>query len=100
LRESSGQCSPGVLALGIVGQPQPSFARSRTGCSSNGFPQYDTPRRTIRIGQVSQIAARFDQFSSTRSEPRSRRRDFAAFAAATLSRFQVDPAQQAVKTLI
>jgi hypothetical protein len=54
----------------------------------------------MRIGQLSQIAARGGQFSSTRSVPRSRNRDFAAFAAATLSRFQVDPAQQAVKTLI
>ena len=100
LRRSSGQCSPGVFALAMVGQPQPSAARSRTGCSSSGLPQYDTPRRTTRIGQVSQIAARAGQFSSTGNVPRFLNRDFAALAAAMLNRFHVDPAQQAVKTLI
>ena len=57
-------------------------------------------RRTTRIGHVSHIAARLDQSASIGNVPRVRSFDFAAFAAATLNRFQVDPAQQEVKTLI
>jgi len=53
-----------------------------------------------RIGHDSQMAARCDQRASTGSVPNPRSFDLAAFAAAMLNRFQVDPAQQAVKTLI
>jgi hypothetical protein len=79
---STGQCSSGNLAFSRVGQPHPSTAGSRSTTCKNGFPQYDTPRRTTRIGQISQIAARCAQSTAVAPIPIRRIRADAALAIA------------------
>lgn len=77
----TGQCSPGARALSRVGHPQPSITGSRSSLSSSGVPQYDTPRRTTRSGQRSQIAARAAQWGATAASPSVRQRAAACLAA-------------------
>ena len=47
------------------------------------MPQYDTPRRTTRIGQVSQMDARRAQSGAVRPAPMLRSRADAALAMAS-----------------
>lgn len=81
-RGSTGQCSPGVLALSRVGHPHPSRTGSRSIFLRNGVPQYDTPRLITRSGHRSQISALASQPEAIRLAPKSRKRDDAALAMA------------------
>jgi hypothetical protein len=70
------------LALSRVGHPHPSVTGSRSINCKKGVPQYDTPRRTTRIGQRSQTAALAVQSTAVDVMPTPRKRADAALAIA------------------
>ena len=66
---------------------------SRSICCRNGFPQYDSPRWSTRIGHRSQTSARAVQFTEVGTTPSCRSRAPPAFAIAREALRKLFPVQ-------